>query len=56
MSETIADLKARIAELGSQLSETQIKGALEPMALKRRVRAGRSAGSTLIKCCPRISP
>jgi hypothetical protein len=39
MSESIADLKAGIAELESQLAEKRSKSALEPRALKHRVHA-----------------
>ncbi|HET9377801.1 MAG TPA: hypothetical protein VFO40_22710 [Chthoniobacterales bacterium] len=39
MPKTQAELEAENAALRQQLAELQVKGTLEPMALKRRIRA-----------------
>jgi hypothetical protein len=39
MSKTLAELESENAALRQQLADLQIEGALEPMALKHRVRA-----------------
>jgi hypothetical protein len=39
MPKTVAELEAENAALRQQLAELQVKGTLEPMALKHRIRA-----------------